>query len=287
VNVTNVTGPNPSPGWYAAAAYDEARQRVVVLGGGDTWEYEPVVRRWTLTSIASPQTTALAYDPDRHVTVAEEPNGATWEWDGVAWRDVTPRGFQDPDSGVVYPPDSGALPAFERPQAWWDPVRRRVTIGGTFIRYPGRAVAVYEWDGTSWRERPEGYRNPVPEIGDWPAVAFDALRQRIVVFRGSSPSWPSTTCELGAAWVCLNPQVTPTVSTAMAWDAPTQRTVLVGDGTAWTWDGTAWSEMADNPGPLGREKRLVFDTTRSRLILFHAQSAQADGSTQFSSVWEF
>jgi hypothetical protein len=84
-----------------AMAYDAARQRVVLFGGGgtlsDTWEWDGVT--WThRTPAASPPARgghAMAWDAARQRVVlfggyANDFLSDTWEWDGVTWTQRTP-----------------------------------------------------------------------------------------------------------------------------------------------------------------------------------------------------
>ena len=143
-----MTGPPAVSGH--AMAFDEARGRLVMIGGLDktgspnleTWEWDGTA--WTQALVVGPgerSSAAMGYDPVRHRIVvfgglhASLPTahlGDTWEWDGVTWLERTP---------VSSPPDrAGASMA-------WDAARRRnVMFGG------GQDLGndTWEWDGTAW-----------------------------------------------------------------------------------------------------------------------------------------
>lgn len=79
----------------AQMAYDVARQRAVMFGGGtgsplprDTWTWDGV--QWTPASIQGPpgmMDHAMAYDPGLRQTilVSTTTSGVTWGWDGTQW----------------------------------------------------------------------------------------------------------------------------------------------------------------------------------------------------------
>jgi hypothetical protein len=97
----------PPPRWSHAMAFDSARGVTVLFGGtvdnsvgfGDTWEWDG--REWTQIVVSGPQprfNCAAAYDSHRQVTVLFggrnflPPNiyyGNTWEFDGIAWGQVS------------------------------------------------------------------------------------------------------------------------------------------------------------------------------------------------------
>jgi hypothetical protein len=115
----------------SAAAYDRARDRVVVFGGFDG-------------------STSL---------------GDTWEWDGVAWVDVTPAG-------------PGPQPRIQHSMAY-DAERSRVVLHGGRI---GSVVLndVWEWDGQVWSQVSEP-QSP----GRWShGMAYDEARNELVVTGG-------------------------------------------------------------------------------------------------------
>lgn len=98
VNWTQVATSGPSPRIQTAAAYDDARDRVVLFGGfdgsvdkPDTWEWDG--NTWTLVAQSEPSprgATALAYDSRRGKVVlfgglanaGPQFFGDTWEWTG-------------------------------------------------------------------------------------------------------------------------------------------------------------------------------------------------------------
>src|SRR5687767_6671464 len=93
------------------------------------------------------------------------------------------------------------------------------------------------------------------------AMAYDAARQRVVLFGGIDVTALGDTWEWdGVSWSQRNPVVNPTPRSlhAMAYDAARRRVVLFGGqdssgllGDTWEWDGVNWAlrNPAANPTP--------------------------------------
>ena len=164
----------------AAMAYDSARGRVVLFGGGaltDTWEWDGAA--WhdvspttiSLPAIAKPR---MAYDSIRKRTVLFD--GAygttslpqTWEWDGTTWTEAMPDQTPDRDFGAVLVYDADR--------------RRVVLIGGV-----SQSASEWEWDGTTWRQPTFAGLAPLG-LSDM-AAAYDAARSQIVMFGGNAETW--------------------------------------------------------------------------------------------------
>jgi len=209
-----------------AMAYDVARQRVVLFGGGrtgdETWEWDGV--QWTQrTPKVSPpprKDHAMVYDTVRRRVVLFGGTGNsyladTWEWDGTTWTQRQP---------TVSPParTSHAMA--------YDQARQRVVLfGGN----GGSAELMdhWEWDGTTWTQR-----NPaaLPWKRGGHAMAYDAKRQRVVMFGGFSQQGGMSSPIIwewdGVNWSFKNPQFNPQQRSdhVMAYDAGRQRVVLFG-----------------------------------------------------------
>src|SRR5688572_5127818 len=108
------------------------------------------------------------------------------------------------------------------------------------------------------------------------AMAYDAGRQRVVLFGGNSGSdtWEWD----GVSWAQQNPANSPSPrsGTAMAYDAARQRVVLFGGGIGfalfgdtWEWDGVTWSQRNPPANPFRRAYHaLAYDAARQRVVLF-------------------
>jgi hypothetical protein len=191
-----------------AMAYDAARQRVVLFGGGagpsavygDLWEYDG--NDWTQrtfgAAVPGPRTGArMVYDTPRGVCVmVGGSSGAdlypeTWEFDGTVWtlRAASLPGV-DPSAMVIA----------------YDSARHLTIVTD------GALGALREWDGTAWRTlapagAPAGAR-------PWPGIAYDPVHDALVVQGGANrgnAAWQDTltlACPSPAWWIGAQPQST-------------------------------------------------------------------------------
>ncbi len=273
------TGAGPPARSRHAMAYDSRRQRVVLYGGyatsiasllSDVWEWDGAAWAQRPTS-GGPGPRAefgLAFDADtaRVTLTGGYSNGSTypretWDWNGSSWA-----------------LRAGAnLPRLELdPRLVWDATRRRLTVvaslealaltgsqwavfkppyrqsgsvafdsrRGVLVLFGGHIVAgsgitneTWEWNGSIWQLRTPATSPPV-RYGA--GLAFDAQRQRVVLFGGSTK---------------LN-----------------QAGGVMGDDfdDTWEWDGTTWAErQLTGPRPAaGRATgRLVFHSADQRILL--------------------
>jgi hypothetical protein len=165
-------------------AYDSARRRVVMFGGGrtfgrlftDTWEWNG--RRWKEHHPAEHPDgaavgSAMAFDGQRGQTVMMGGNTCsgplpTWTWDGSVWSKTT-----------TSSPGVKAEPAMA-----YDSARHRVVLfGGDDCSGLNQGGDTWEWDGSSWlRVAIDG---PGPR-GGAAAMAYDRARGEVVFFGGAS-----------------------------------------------------------------------------------------------------
>ncbi|MFO1052687.1 MAG: hypothetical protein U1F36_10780 [Planctomycetota bacterium] len=230
-NWLQLTPPSSPPGVMTnIMAYDNARRRVVLFGGGNsfgystqTWEFDGTfwVQRNPAHHPSGRNGGACAYDARRErVVLFGGWNGArlgdTWEWDGTDW---TQRSISGPsarsDNNMAY--DEG---------------RGRIVMYGGYNDVSGFLGDTWEYDGNAWT-------NVTPSINPGrladPAITYDRGRGRIVMFGGSSSfALPHTN---------------------HTWEF---------DGTAWT-DITAQLAHA----PSGRwVANLCYDEARGRVVMF-------------------
>ena len=191
-----VSSSGPSARSNSMMAYDAARQRVVLFGGnyydgsyhyfGDTWEWDGTA--WKQVSTSGPTARydgAMAYDAARQRVVlfggyyydgSYHYFGDTWEWNGTDWKQISTTG-----------PCARRFTAMS-----YNPARQRVMLfGGQDYQFK-YLRDTWEWDGTAW--------TPISTIGPAqfaPAMAYDAARQCVVLYSGSS--------EYGDTWLFLPP----------------------------------------------------------------------------------
>jgi Galactose oxidase, central domain len=127
------------------------------------------------------------------------------------------------------------------------------------------------------------------------AIAYDAARQRVVLFggraAGATPQGDTWEWD-GENWTQVaDTGPDPRAGHALAFDANRQRAVLFGGeagesalrGDTWEWDGEDWTQVADT-GPDARlGHALAFDTTRQRALLFGGEA----GSGLQADTWEW
>jgi hypothetical protein len=123
------------------------------------------------------------------------------------------------------------------------------------------------------------------------ALAYDRVRDRVVLFGGLATTWVGDTWELEAdGWRrCAVGGPSARHSHAMVYDERRKRIVLFGGygGTwfddTWEYDGRSWRTRAA-PGPAPREGHaMVYDSLRSRAVLYGGWN----GREAFGDLWEF
>jgi hypothetical protein len=162
-----------------------------------TQEPSPEPAAWALKSPAarpSPRNGhAMAYDSARGVTVMfggsggspREYKNETWEWDGTNWtqRALTgPRPTRRDGHKMAYDASRGVT----------------VLFGGQTGSYASSTLSgeTWEWNGTAWSQRLISGPSPRHDA----AMAYDARRQRIVLFGGNNgPTIFNETWELDAS----------------------------------------------------------------------------------------
>jgi cysteine-rich repeat protein len=142
-----------------------------------------------------------------------------------------------------------------------------------------------------------------PPARQWPVLAYDAGRQRVVMFGGMvhvggediylSDTWEHD----GAAWVQRAPAQAPPPRGwgVMAYDAARARTILFGGQSndeahlrdTWSWDGEAWTELTPATSPPGRlHTAMAYDAGRQRLVMFGGWTELAPDPIA-ADTWEF
>jgi len=187
-------------------AYDSARRRVVMFGGGqtfgqlfdDTWEWNG--RKWHQREPAEHPDgvavgSAMSFDSQRGLTVMMGGNTCngplpTWTWDGSVWSKST-----------TSSPGVKAEPAMA-----YDSARHRVVLfGGDDCSGLSNGGETWEWDGSSWMR--VATHGPGPR-GGAPAMAYDRARGEVIFFGGASlgnPDQHDTWAWTGPVYRCETP----------------------------------------------------------------------------------
>lgn len=180
---------------------------------------------------------------------------------------------------------------------------RTVLFGGrgnpTSSSDPVAMDDTWTWDGSRW-SRATPAVSPTGRF--YHAMAYDALRQRVVLFGGrldtqSSASSNETWEWTGAAWLRKTPPLAPSgrYQTSLVYDQARGRCVLFGgvDSTGhvledtWEWDGNTWALRAKVSGPTARgSMSLAYDEGRQRVVGFGGFGGTGN-ATYFADTWEW
>ena len=203
---TQKTGSAPEARLHAVGAFDVQRGVARIYGGvsaddvprTDTWGWNGTA--WSRASTTGPAdrgSNHMAYDIGRQRTMAllfrrSSPNADQtyptdlWEWTGTAWSAV-----------------AGAGPAFS-------PIQPMVGLGSGsgLLLFDGGVLqgmaSTWIWQNAQWSRVSTGG----PPMRNGHALAYDAARNRVVLFGGSRPGQDfSDTWEWnGTAWSQITPQ---------------------------------------------------------------------------------
>jgi hypothetical protein len=286
-----VTGGLAPPAQSPVMVFDSARNVsvLVVYGGGRTTHVlERNGSSWALAGIGSSNNNALvhaaaAFDSGRGVTVVfggglpPEGYGNDFaEWDGTTWVDR---------NAVARPPARG------RHAMAYDAARGQTLLFGGVVNTTSYVAAydTWTWNGTSWVQRtPLVF--PAARAGH--AMAYDANRQRVVLFGGTDgAAFHADTWEWdGTTWIERTPVSGPSPGArhehAMAYDSGRGVTYLFGGANSagaalndlWAWDGTRWTQLLGRDPPSRRwDTAIAFDGSRGRLVLFGGLNAPVPG----------
>ncbi len=128
------------------------------------------------------------------------------------------------------------------------------------------------------------------------AMAYDVIRQRVVLFGGDDGARQADTWAWdGHSWHRIatpGPSPPSRIKHAMAYDVVRGRIVLFGGaagshdfGDTWEWDGYAWHPMAsDGLGPSPRhDHAMAYDVARGRVVLFGGEH----DAERLGDTWEW
>ena len=170
----------------------------------------------------------------------------TWVWDGSNWTQKNP----------AHSPPAGAF--FEMS---YDAANQRTVVptgpdSNSAALVPGQT---WLWDGTDWTQK---FPPPAPALRGEGGMAYDAMRQRVVLFGGQYHGnfFKDTWTWDGTNWTQMFPATSPpdNVYQGMTWDTARQEVVIFGIHSdalnttifdTWTWNGTAWSQKAPVSNP--------------------------------------
>ena len=237
---------------------------------GPQWRQQPPIGSFTTNGIYTESSGALV------VVGGNAPALRTWRWLGT-W------------SEIVAPTAPGRLGLFS---VAYDSGRNTAVLFGGLQSTLQVLGETWEFDGVAWslRQFPVA---PAPRYQA--ALAFDPLRQRIVLFGGGNLSTTlGDTWEYdGLSWVQRTLPVSPAAGSGVAMTyAPNLQKLLsvhVGPNQqpeTWTYDGAAWVQLAPANSPSARtDARLAHDPVRGRTVLFSGLDALT--GFKLTDTWEF
>ena len=278
----------------AGMAFDSAAGpdgSTVMFGGYDgvnhfnaTWLWSG--RKWTKASEAGPtarRLPSMVFDSARLMTVlfggydGTKTFSDTWEWNGTWWTLKSPLTAPSQRYGASVAYDSS----------------REVTVlfGGQSSNMPAELNDTWEYDGSNWSKRLPATS---PTIRFGAAMAFDSVRNRIVLFGGSAMGVPSAeTWEWdGSDWALRPTGPGPGSRFGAAAAFIGGRVVLYG-GTngvgafsdTWEWNGVSWS-LRSTVSPGSRVYAAsTADTVRGRIVLFGGETSLSGG--YLGDTWEY
>jgi len=189
----------------------------------------------------------------------------------------------------VYPPARG------NPALVYDSVQAEtIMFGGNVDNHEDSGLSdTWRYDGSVWRPVPTTTQPPPNRV---PVLAYDPLRQRVVLFGGLSNATLlfSDTWEFnGSNWVKMTPVASPPArfGHSLVYDPQLQKVLLFGGqdlstvySDTWIYDGLTWTPLTPVTSPPARSGgSLAYDSGRQRVVLFGGGS----GSNSYNDTWEF
>jgi hypothetical protein len=283
----------------SAMAYDANTRQVILFGGltahdgslNDTWAWNGHDWQQLHPSHAPAARTGavMAYDEANGVLVLYGGGGDeanmftdTWTWNGKDWTLQHPQVSPTPREG---------------PAMAYDAATQEIVLFGGLVKDNGRATPpvndTWTWDGRTWTEQhPAVAPPPLFEA----SMAYDAARQRVLLFGGNGPAVPTneTWSWDGTTWTQLHPQIAPSarVEASMAYDAAMRQVVLIGGGTGlapftandtWLWDGSSWTERTSAHQPGGLYTLAAYDIAMGDVVLYTTPWGKT--ATPHSQTW--
>jgi hypothetical protein len=258
------------PAAGASLTWDSTRNVAIAVGGGDfgaaasgTWEWDGASwRPLALDGGPGPRVMhSLGYDPARRRVVLYGGYGPgfagaqddTWEFDGAAWRAVTP------DGGGTPGPNANAPMTY-------DPVR------GELLMFGGGGSGsdlLWAWNGHRWSYRGAVTRPPA-RFGGW--MTWDPRRGVAVLTGGRGTTWLDDVWEWdGVTWREVTSAPTG-IAGPVVFDSARQAVLFMGRRETSAWDGTTFRPLGigRTPGSDTWRKYAVYDGLRERALLLWA-----------------
>jgi len=171
--------------------------------------------------------------------------------------------------------------------------------GGHLLLFGGYLAGAYHGETWTWDDRGWSVRDVMgPSARNAPAMAYDAARERVVLFGGDTRAtgpFGDTWLWDGESWTRASASGPPARTVhALVYDAGRERTVLFGGvsgdrmlGDTWEWDGEGWTLVSEQ-GPSARALHgLAYDGARGRIVLFGGTSELSATASPHGDTWEW
>lgn len=297
-----VPGSGPPARLQAGAAFDAARQRVVMFGGiradntltAETWEFDG--HDWALADEGTGPTPrsrmAVAWDRERQETLVfggfdgEMAFSGLWAWNGKSWRYVEVPGPQPSERF------NAAMAA--------DPVTGNVVLfGGTNGSVLYRDT--WEWNGHAWRR----VDTDGPDARHGHTMAADPRNGRVLLFGGlrkpppdTGPNYRPESAETwafrGGTWERVTGRgPSPRALAGLAREQVTDRVFLYGGSSGeapladlWELEGDGWREIQDGDAvPPPRYGPVFMTSPNPRTVFLYGGSyEQVYGDTWLCEI---
>jgi hypothetical protein len=225
-------------------------------------------------------------------------SGAVWTWDGGGYN-LVPGARPGPSSNkadMAYDRTLGVI-------VLWDHGCAALAMG-----FQGGCVApvnqTWTWDGSSWTSRSA---KSAPKDAGPGAMVFDAKLGQVVYVNGLAQAWAWTGSDWksldspGAPRVARRDLAAPVTTFAVGYDESRALLVYALSSSTWTWDGSAWKEVAGgiDAADARPDAHLAFDRTHRQLVYVgsrftwtwdgtrwqqHAQPAIAKGTLGYDAA---
>ena len=299
-----------------AMAFDPAIDKMVLFGGtasleyvADTWTYDGST--WSQQSPASSPPArsgaSMAFDPtlgkivlfggfisSKDVeNVTSGPYADTWTYDGTTWTQQSPAASPPAlaDGSMVFDPRTGDL----------------VLFGGD--GNGGLFGDTWTYNGVTWAKQSPATS---PPARDNAAMAYDPTSGNVVLFGGASGTYRAckaaqfgdTWTYDGSTWTQQSPSISPPArnGAVMADDPVTGDLVLFGGSAVfytgpgcngfenfndtWTYNGSAWSQLAPSISPTVRGSSAMAYDARTRQLLLLGGTTLTNGVRR-NTTWAF
>jgi hypothetical protein len=275
-------------------AFDERRNRAVLVLDDQTWEFDGAVwiRAAATHAPGNRMFPGLTYDRAAGVTwlfgglLSGAARNDLWTWDGTTWTAV-------------------AAPAAPRPAPRYETAIAHDTTRNRLVVYGGRTATgfasdTWEFDGAAWSLATPTI-SPTTQYGH--ALVYDQLRGVTVLFGGLDTSLANPLAETwewnGTNWSLrsLPQNPAPRWAAGLAYDRAQARVLLHGGRTSpggtvnltdtWAYDGATWTALptGGTAPPSEAPVRLCFDPARGEAITARSRTGGLQTWAYDGSTW--